>query len=253
MGSLGTIIVAAVLVVGVLALINKQAVLNFFGAGRAQLGKVGRAAADADPLAMAQQEAEDAAKKIKPLIDAQKKAEATLQLLNTQVADDTKEQARLDYRIKQALAKDPPDQASAERHALEIAQVEARLKTNAEQQASQEENVKHLAQMVDMDQRKMKEIQDKLAAKGQRLQQSAAIAEANAAFVSLTGGDIFGKLNSSLSKVDQKIAENEASAKVDAQQCAGAIADIQEEEEDRAAQAASVLDRYKSKAQAPAA
>ena len=250
---MGTVGIGFVVLVGVLVvafMVNPQAVKNLFGAGRAQVGKVGRAALDADPLAMAQQEANDAAAKIKPLIDAQKKAEATLDMLHTQVNDDLKEKTRLESRIQTALGKG--DTSNAQRHALSLAEVEKRLVTNQGQMQTQEASVTSIAQMVDTTARRLKEIEQRIRDKGQALEQSQAIKDAEAAFSGLTGGDIFGGINTAMSKLDQKIAENRASAKVDQQRCADTLADIEEEKADRAAEADAILARFKQPEQTPA-
>ena len=54
-----TIVVALIVLVVVLTIINFGAMVKIFGAGRAQVGKLGRLAEEADPLALLNQAVED--------------------------------------------------------------------------------------------------------------------------------------------------------------------------------------------------
>lgn len=245
--SIGTILGIVAIVLVVLAVLNRQALANFFTAGRAQVGKVGRAALDADPVAVFQQQIEDAAHQLAGQLTALKGAEGQLESLRRQVADGEKEKVRLESRIKRALAEGDPNK-TAQNYALQLAQVEKTLATNREQLTQQEQITTQYAHSVDLNRQKIREAQQKCQRMGLQLQQSEAQKKAAAQFAQLTNTDLFSGLGTVQDKIQSQIDANNASAKVDAQMSQDVLNQMKDDEDERKAEADEILARFKTPA-----
>jgi hypothetical protein len=246
-------IVLAVCILLVLAMImNPGAFKKIWGAGRAQVGKAGRVAEDADPLANFQQQVDDAAVALEGQLNAQKLVEANLESLNRQVADGLKEEARLKSRIQAAVDKGDPN-GTAKKNALELAAVREHLAANQEQLKIQQASAQQTATMVDMNRKKIVDARNLAHQKGLELQQSEAMKRSVAQFAQLTGTDLFNGLGTTMDKLQQKIDANKASAKVDQQAFAGTLADMKDEQDERDAAADDILAEFKKKTPEPTA
>ena len=252
MSMLGMIVLGVVGLLVLAMIMNPGAFKRIWGAGRAQVGKAGRAAEDADPLANFQQQVDDAAVALEDQIKAQKVATAQLESLQRQVRDHQNDVARLNSRIQTAVDKGDPN-GTAKKNALLLAQTEKELETNQSQLKAQEEITSRIAKAVDMNRNKIIEARNKARQKGMELQQSEAMKRSAAQFAQLTGTDLFNGLGTSLDKVQQKIDENNASVQVDQQQFSGVLADMQDEADERDSQADAILARFKKPDAAPAA
>ena len=244
--SLGTILVVAGIVVALLLVLNRQAVVNFLTAGRAQVGAAGRAALNADPVAVFQQQAEDASHQLGEQIKSLEKATGVTKLLQNQVSGDEKEAARLEGRIKQVLANGDPNK-QAENYALQLARLREHLSKNQEQLAAQQESTKQLAKGIDLNRRKVQDLGERVRQKGQQLAMTEAMKNANAAFTKFTNTDLFSGLKSTEDEIDRRIAENEAAVEVGQHMSADALGAMQDDEDARKAEAQEILAGFQPK------
>jgi phage shock protein A len=238
-------ITLVVLVLVVVCLFNPNAVSRIVGAGRAQVGKAGRAAENADPLAMFQQQIDDAATAMQSQLVALKSANTQLEGLQRQVRDDTQEKLRLESRIKSALEKGDPNN-TAKGYALQLAQVEKNLEINKGQLERQEKICTEYGHSVDLNRQKIREAQQESQRLGLELKQSEAQKVATEQFAQLTNTDLFTGVSTIKQKLQEKIDANRASARVDADQCSETLAQMKDEEDERQLQADEILARFKS-------
>ena len=121
-----TVLVALLVVVVAMLIINSRAMAKIFGAGRAQVGKLGRMAEEADPLALLNQAVEDGVTSIQNSKKGLENYRALILSVQRQVESGEKERARLESRIQAALGSGDPNQ-TAEESAMVLADVERHL------------------------------------------------------------------------------------------------------------------------------
>ena len=144
---------------------------RIFGAGRAQVGKLGRMAEEADPLALLNQAVEDGVTSIQNSKKGLENYRALILSVQRQVESGEKERARLESRIQAALASGDPNQ-TAEESAMVLADVERHLAANREQLARHMEIYENFARQVELGQAKVAEARLKAARLGFELEQS---------------------------------------------------------------------------------
>ena len=124
---------------------------RIFGAGRAQVGKLGRMAEEADPLALLNQAVEDGVASIQNAKKGLENYRALILSVQRQVESGEKEKARLEARIQAAVDAGDPNQTARE-YAMVLADVEQHLAANREQLAKHKETYENFAKQVEIGQ-----------------------------------------------------------------------------------------------------
>jgi phage shock protein A len=242
---LATLAIVAIL----LTIINSRAAGKIFGAGRAQVGKLGRMAEEADPLALLNQAVEDGVTSIQNAMKGLENYRALILSVQRQVDSGEKEKARLEARIQTAVASGDPNQ-TAQESAMVLADVERHLAANREQMARHMEIYDNFARQVELGQAKVAEARLKAARLGLALQQSEREKEM-AKFANDFSFDPHG-FNDGLARaeelINQRIDANRAVGEVAADMSKQTVIDADIDETDRKAAAALILERFKRKA-----
>lgn len=240
-----TLLFAMMALVVIMTLINHRAIAKILGAGRAQVGKVGRMAEEADPLAMLNQSVEDGVASIQSSKKGLENYRALILSVQRQVESGEKEKPRLEERIQKALT--AGETATAKEFALVLADVEQNLTANREQLARHLEIYENFAKQVEIGQAKVAEARLKAARLGLELEQSKREKEM-AKFAAEISFDPRG-LNSGLARaeelINRKIDANRAVGDVAADLSKSSFIQAVGEEVDRNVAAAEILERLK--------
>lgn len=194
-------------------LVNRGAFSRIFGAGRAQVGKFGRAVEGMDPLAIYNQRIEDASKHLGDMIKAQKGAKTNLIMIERQVAQGEAEHTKLTNRVRAADAKGDTQRALS--YARELASLEKTLETNRAQYVAQKAACEKFDNDILRNQKKIIELRQEANRLGLELKTSAAQAAVAQQFRELTSVDLFDGTDSARQKLQEQIDANRASANVD--------------------------------------
>jgi phage shock protein A len=244
-----TALVALIVVVIALVIVNSGAMAKIFGASRAQVGKLGRMAEEADPLALLNQAVEDGVNSIQNSKKGLENYRALILSVQRQVDSGEKERARLELRIQAALASGDANH-TAEESAMVLADVERHLAANCEQLARHMEIYENFAQQVELGQAKVAEARLKAARLGLELEQSRREKEM-AKFASDFSFDPQG-LHSDLARaeelINRKIDANRAVGEVAADMSKQTLINADADEAERKAAAAEILNRFGRKA-----
>jgi phage shock protein A len=246
---MNTVLVALLVVVVAMLIINSRAMAKIFGAGRAQVGKLGRMAEEADPLALLNQAVEDGVTSIQNSKKGLENYRALILSVQRQVESGEKERARLESRIQAALGSGDPNQ-TAEESAMVLADVERHLTANCEQLSRHMEIYENFAHQVELGQAKVAEARLKAARLGLELEQSRREKEM-AKFASDFSFDPQG-FHSDLARaeelINRKIDANRAVGEVAADMSKQTLINADADEAERKAAAAEILSRFGRKA-----
>lgn len=237
--------------VGVAALVllvlgGRKTFGRFFNAGRAQVGKAGRAVEEADPLAMYQQLVDDGVTEIQNAKTGLEQARGLVRSVERQVESGEKEVARLTNRIKAAMDAGDPN-GTANDNALALAEAEKQLEENKKQLEKHKGSYTGYAKMVETGQKRVLEARKKAQSLGVALQMSEREKELSKFAESFSFDP--NKLNSGLARaeelINQKIDANKAAGDVAADMNKQALADAADDELERQAAAKAILERFK--------
>jgi phage shock protein A len=246
---MATILITLVVVVIALTMINHRAVARMFGAGRAQVGKLGHMAEEADPLALLNQAVDDGVTSIQNSKRGLENYRALILSVQRQVENGEKEKARLEARIQAAVSCGDPNQ-TAQESAMVLADVERHLAANRDQLAKHMEIYENFARQVELGQAKVAEARLKAARLGLALEQSKREKEM-AKFANDFSFDPRG-FNDGLARaeelINRKIDANRAVGEVAADMSKQTLLDADADETERQAAAAAILERFKRKA-----
>jgi phage shock protein A len=241
-----TIFIAAALLVIFLTFVNYPAIRKIFGAGRAQVGKLGRMAEEADPLALLNQAVADGVNSIQNAKKGLENYRALISSVQRQVESGEKEKARMEARIQSAVESGDPNETAHE-YALVLADVEQHLKTNREQLLKHQETYENFARQIEMGQAMVAAARLKAARLGLELEQSKREKEM-AKFANDFAFDPNG-LNTGMARAEEliykKIDANRAVGEVAADLAKQALAEAADDEIDRRAAAAKILERFR--------
>jgi len=241
-----TALVTLIVLVVALTLVNYPAVARIFGAGRAQVGKFGRMAEEADPLALLNQAVDDGVTSIQNAKKGLENYRALILSVQRQVESGEKEKVRLETRIRTAIDSGDPNHTANE-SAMVLADVERHLKANREQLAKHMEIYENYARQVEVGQAKVAEARLKATRLGVALEQSKREKEM-AKFANDFSFDPQG-FNSDLARaeelINQKIDANRAVGEVAVDMSRMSRADAANDELEREAAAAKILERFK--------
>ena len=241
-----TALVVGGLVVLALVLVNRQAVLRLFGAGRAQVGKLGRAAEEADPLALLNQAVDDGVTNIQNAQRGLETSKSLVRSVERQVESGRKEKLRLGNRIQNVLNSGDPNNTAKE-YALQLAEVEKQLTVNEEQLTKHKEAYENWAKQVELGRKKVVEARQKAQRLGVELEMSKREKEM-AAFANNFHFDP-NELNQGMARAEEliqrQIDDNRAAGDVARDMSKAAVAEAADEELDRQAEADAILNRFK--------
>lgn len=251
--TLTNILIVAGIAVLLLAVLNRRALKRVFSAASAQAGKVGRAAQEADPLAMYQEAVDDGIENIQRAKKGLEKSKALVRSVQRQVEQGQKDKARLEHRIQTVLDNGDPNN-TANDYALELAQVEEDLATNQEQLQSHTESYNNFCEQVQHNQKKVAEARRKARSLGLKLEQSQHAKEMSdfASSFSPTGFDADGTMARAEQLINQKIDQNNAAGDVAKDLSRQGLAQAKDDELERQSAAASILDRFRKPEQTDA-
>lgn len=246
--SLTTILVVVGLAVLVLAVLNRRALSNMLFAARAQVGELGRAVKNADPVANFKQAIDDGL----DTIDRSKKSLETVatqvRSLNRQVEEGTKEKTRLENRIRAALANGDPNKTAAE-YAIQLESVERNLKSNEDQLARTKQLYDGFAKTIESNQKKVADARREIADLGVQLEQSEREKELTRFAAEFDKGvDVGNGLADARSAIQARIDANRAAGDVAMSTSTQRQAELADEELERQQRADDILARFKEPA-----
>jgi phage shock protein A len=238
------------LVVLVLLALNYRAVMNMFGVGRAQLGKLGRAVGEIDPLATYQQGIDDAAESVRKAKAGMTRAVALIASVERQVNSGRQEKARLEARIRRAVA--DGDTAKSQEYALQLGDCETHLKTNEEQLEHHKDAYDEFVAEVKRQQEKVATYEREAHGLGIQLEMSRANKEFNEfrQSFSVNTGSLNG-LAAQREAVLRQIDANNAYSKVEKDVGGGSRYEEEDADIDRKIKAEEILKRFEKPADAP--
>jgi phage shock protein A len=241
-----TIFYLLLALVVLLAIINFPALARMFGAGRAQVGKLGRMVEEADPLALLNQAVEDGVSSIQNAKKGLENYRALILSVQRQVESGEKEKARLESRIQAALNAGDPNH-NADEYALVLADVEQHLKANRDQLAKHKETYENFAKQVELGQEKVVEARLKATRLGLELEHSKREKEM-AKFANNFSFDP-NELNDGLARaeelINKKIDANRAVGEVAADMSKQQLALTSDDDLERKIAAAQILERFR--------
>jgi phage shock protein A len=246
--SLSTILVIVGIAFVALLLLNRRALGNMLFAARAQVGELGRAVKNADPVANFKQAIDDGL----DTIDRSKKSLETvatqLRSLNRQLDEGTTEKTRLENRIRAALSNGDPNKTAAD-YALQLEAVERNLKANQEQKARTQQLYDGFAKTIESNQKKVAEARREIADLGIQLEQSEREKELTRFAAEFDKGvDVGAGLADARAAIQAKIDANRAAGDVALSTSTQRQAELADDELERQQRADDILARFKQPA-----
>lgn len=167
--------------------------------------------------------------------------------LDNQIADGLKEQARLNSRIKSAMAKGDPNK-TANNYALQLASVEEALKTNQAQRVTQQKLYDDNLKMVEKYERDVAQARRDADHLGFQLEQSQAEKEMVEVSVALRTDLNMGDLAEAKKRVQEQINANKGDTKGMLDLSRQGLAEDLDEEDERQGAADEILARFQQPA-----
>lgn len=235
--------VFAVLFLAVL-LFNVRAFKQLFGVGKAQAGKLARAAEGLDPVAMYQEKISEAMDNIRSAKDGLSRVKGLIASVERQVADGKTEIARLDARIKLAL-NDGNDTKAAE-YVQQLQAAKKNLEQNEQQLVSHQSSYLMFLKQVQVAQSKVitaKRDAEKLGTELEISKVESEIGEINQRFS--TTVDPLDDAKKFKTDIQRKIDQNRAKGQVSNDLNADLLQEEAEEQKLRDMEAQSILEQYK--------
>jgi phage shock protein A len=241
-----TIWIATIVFIVLLIWINRYALAGLLGSGVSEAGKAVRQTGEADPLALLNQSVEDGVTSIQNAKKGLESYRTLILSVQRQVESGEKEKARLEARIQEALSSGDQNHNAGE-SALVLADVERHLAANREQLQRHKEIHENFARQVELGQAKVAEARLKATRLGLELEQSKREKEM-AKFANEFCFDPLG-LDTGLARaeelINRKIDANRAVGEVAADLSRQFRAEAIDDEADREAAAAEILERFR--------
>lgn len=168
---MSTILVIVGIAFVVLLSLNRKALGNMLFAARAQVGELGRAVKNVDPVANFKQVIDDGLNVISRSKKSLETVATQIRSLNRQIDEGTKEKTRLENRIRAALSNGDPNNTAAE-YAIQLDSVERNLKANQEQKDRNQQLYDGFAKTIEDNQRLVAEARKEIVQLGVQLEQS---------------------------------------------------------------------------------
>jgi len=239
MSSVTTIVILAAVALAVLVVAKRQAIAQRFRAGR------GRSVEPADPMALLRQIVDDGVASIHAAKNGLEDCRALLRSVQRQVESGEREKARLESRIRAALAEGDPNQAARE-YALQLAEAERQLALNREQLAQHEKTFAAFAKQVDAGQNRVLEARRKADELGVALQLSRH--EKDLAQSAFDPQGLQQSAAQAEERIHQQIDRNRAAVQVAADLAGSNAAPAADQDTQREAEAAQILERFRKPA-----
>jgi phage shock protein A len=242
---LATLVVIVAVVVVILYFVNPRALGRFFEAGSAQVGKAGRWAANQDPVAMYKEKIDDATEQISTAKKGLVSVRGLIMGVQRQVDDGEKDTARLDARVKAALASG--DESRAAEYVRQLQDCKKQLEENRRQLAIHQETYQGFLKQVQAAQNKVVQARDEAEKIGVELQISKAEAElADIAENFQVNTSALDGLGAIKGEIHRQIDANRARGQVARDLSAGAVKEMEEEDRIKNEEAKVLLDQYKA-------
>lgn len=238
-------ILGSMFLLGVLAKFSPtgfRALRQFWKAGEAQIGEIGRQVASLDPMTRLRQAIEDAGQQCNKAMHNAEEAKALVLRLGRKLEEEKARQTQLNSRITKALA-NPEKRDAAKSYALELARVEESISRYSEQSDTASRNYdKYCARVRDF-QQQVREAQEEAAS----LKIELASSETNKEFAKQSAAFEPGNLSSELATqreaVRARIDQNNAAAGVSEDM---GLSNYEQDDvnEERDARADAILQRF---------
>lgn len=236
---LGVMVVSGIMIY----FISRSSGSRLFQAGRAQLGKVGRFAIEADPIAVLQDRRDQAAETLTDAIKIQSDCRGHIESHKRQVISGQQETSRLDAKIRSAL--NVRDEDKAAQYAMQLEREKEHLSANEKQlsqlQGAYDSNMKKIKaaqsaiSTIDDDARRLKV----------DLKFSKVEKELGEMMSKVQVGVDMGSVNEAKEEARRQIDRNRGAALVQAELGSNHISEIELQEQERQDRAKSILDEYK--------
>ena len=241
---ISSIVTGIVVVLGVILMFNLRAFKTLFGVGKAQAGKLARAAEGLDPVAMYKEKIEEATDNLRTAKESLVRVKGLIASVERQVNDGKSEIARLDARIKLALTDN--NEAKAAEYVTQLQSAKTQLKQNEEQLATHNSSYQAFLKQVQSAQAKIINAKREAEKLGTQLEISKVEAEI---------GDINQRFSSKADPLDEALKYKEGIQKqIDQNKARGQVladvnTDLGEEDKEEAKikdmEAKALLDEYK--------
>jgi phage shock protein A len=234
---------------GLLWIINRRAARHVTSAASAQIGKMGNWLWNADPKANFQKLLDDAAEEIGDATNAIEANKALVNSLTRQVADNEREVARLDARVKNSLAEDPEDRnGKAAEYVMQLSVAQSHLAKNKDQLGKVQSLYQNNLKKIEMARGKIKEAQDR----GRQLNVELDMAKTSAKISKLaTSFNINSRNLEGLGEVEEQmryqIDKYNAVSEVQTDLGTDGLKELEEEDRLRKGEAVRMLEDYKKK------
>lgn len=239
-----SIVTGIVFVLGIILVFNLRAFKTLFGVGKAQAGKLARAAEGLDPVAMYKEKIEEATDNLRTAKESLVRVKGLIASVERQVNDGKSEIARLDARIKLALTDN--NEAKAAEYVTQLQSAKTQLKQNEEQLATHNSSYQAFLKQVQSAQAKIINAKREAEKLGTQLEISKVEAEI---------GDINQRFSSKADPLDEALKYKEGIQKqIDQNKARGQVladvnTDLGEEDKEEAKikdmEAKALLDEYK--------
>jgi len=245
MSTIALIVLVPLVILAGVWLWNKRAASNLYQAGRAQVGKAGRAAIAADPEAVARQALEDEAQKVNSGLEGLGLLAGFLRQLTDQVKDEEAERTRLETRIAAVdEAGDPENTLTG--YAQSLVLVEEQLARNRAQLVNLTAEYKAKSAQVQQARQRIKDGQRRLEQRGAELKISEAVRAATASTSALPTGSS-QDFDEAMRVLDQRIYANQGASDASSVDNEQAAAEARDKEREQKAAAQSVIARIRAK------
>ena len=241
---ISSIVTGIVVVLGIILMFNLRAFKTLFGVGKAQAGKLARAAEGLDPVAMYKEKIEEATDNLRTAKESLVRVKGLIASVERQVNDGKSEIARLDARIKLALTDN--NEAKAAEYVTQLQSAKTQLKQNEEQLATHNSSYQAFLKQVQSAQAKIINAKREAEKLGTQLEISKVEAEI---------GDINQRFSSKADPLDEALKYREGIQKqIDQNKARGQVladvnTDLVEEDKEEAKikdmEAKALLDEYK--------
>lgn len=247
---ISSIVTGIVIVLGIVLIFNRRAFMTLFGVGKAQAGKLARAAEDLDPVAMYKEKIEEATDNLRVAKESLVRVKGLIASVERQVNEGKSEIARLDARIKLALQEN--NDVKAADYVSQLQSTKTQLKQNEEQLVTHNSSYQAFLKQVQAAQTKILNAKREAEKLGTQLEISkveAEIGEINQRFSSKA--DPLDEARRYKEGIQKQIDQNKARGQVFADVNTDLVEEENEEAKIREMEAKALLDEYKKSMQQP--
>jgi phage shock protein A len=245
---MATILISLILLAVLLAIVNTPSLIKMLRAGSAETNQRGRRLEEADPLALLNQAVDEGVASIQNAKKGLDNYRVLILSVQRQVENGEKEKARLEARIQEAIDAGDPNRTAHE-YAMMLAEVEQNIVANREQLQKHKETYENFAKQVEVGQSRVFAARQKAELLGLELEQSKREKEM-ARFAHDFSFNPQG-LDTDLSRAEeliyQKIDANRAIGHVVEDLTKPILDESADEDKERKAAAAKILDRFTKK------